>query len=106
MDDDRIELTKENLPKKNYGKFILKSSLAIECLEDLAGVDPDKEEIVDTMYDNLGKYRKLKQELAKEEEKLVNEILDVISMLGKENFAFYDDGYIEYIGDWQKRKDD
>ena len=50
------------------------------------------------MYDNLGKYRKLKQELAKEEEKLVNEIIDVISMLGKENFAFYDDGYIEYIG--------
>ncbi len=105
MDDDRIELTKENLPKKNYGKFILKGPLAVECFVDLVGVDQDKEETINTMYDNLGKYRKLKQELAKKEEKLVNEIMDVIFMLGKENFIFYNDGDIEHDC-YSTRKDD
>ena len=106
MEHEAIELTKENLPKENYGRFFLRSSLAIECLEDLAGIDPSNEELIDTMYDNLEKYRKLKKQLSIEEEKLVDEIIDVINILDKKNFAFYDDGYIEYIGDWQKGKDD
>lgn len=106
MEDEPIELTKKNLPKKNYSEFILRGPLAVECFVDLVGVDPAKEEVINTMYENLGKFRKLKNQLSIEEEKLVNEIIDVINMLGKENFAFYDDGYIEYIGDWQKRKND
>lgn len=104
--DDRIELTKENLPKRNYGRFILRGPLAVECFVDLVGVDPSKEEVVNTMYENLGKFRKLEKQLSIEEEKLVDEIIDVINILDKKNFAFYDDGYIEYIGDWQKGKDD
>lgn len=96
MEHEAIELTKENLPKENYGRFFLRSSLAIECLEELAGIDPSNEELVDTMYDNLEKYRKLKKQVSIEEEKLVNEIMDVIFMLGKDNFIFYNDGYIEH----------
>ena len=93
---NQLNLKKKIYQKKNYREFILRGPLAVECFVDLVGVNPTKEEVINTMYENLGKFRKLEKQVSIEEEKLVNEIIDVINMLGKENFIFYNDGYIEH----------
>ena len=95
----QIELTKENLSKENYGRFILKGSLAIECLEDLKGIDDaEKEKAVDNVDEKISHLYDLKGKLIVKRDEIVKEIIDIIYMLGIENFTFYNDGYIEYNG--------
>lgn len=84
------------IAKENYDKFIFKAPLAIEGYTDVNTINDENNNRVEKMYSDLKKYRNLNKKTIEDKEKLVNKILDIISLLGQDNFLIYDDGDIDY----------
>lgn len=77
------------IKKENYGKFILKGSLALEYYNDC---NKDYVESFNSYNKKLKEYRNNK--LSKEE--IVNELISVIETIGVNHFIIYDDGDVGY----------
>ncbi len=84
---------KISIKKKNYDKFIFKSSLALEFYFD---INKDNIYLYHNFNNNLKKYRKLEIKDDKSKENIVKELTTIIEKLGPENFTIYNDGDIEY----------
>ena len=79
--------------KENYGRFILKGSLALECYND---VDNKYENLYIDFNQKLGEYRKLAVKTDEDQEKIVNKLIATMEKMGIENFIIYDDGDVNY----------
>lgn len=89
-------MEKFNINETNYEKFIFKGSLAIEGYCDANSITNDVEKIINKMYFDLKEYRKKEDKTLADKEKIVNELINIIIMLGKNNFVIYEDGGVEY----------
>ena len=80
-------------------KLILSRQLAFESYQDDTGNNID---LLDKAYEDLAQFRKEKDKFSDSEKlRLSKEILEkfdnVLDIIGRENFIFYDDGDINYI---------
>lgn len=80
----------------NYDKFIFKVQLAIEGYCDFNNISLEKQKVIDDLYLKIKKYRELKTPTYDDKSKIVNEIINVINLIGIDNFIIYDDSDIEY----------
>jgi len=88
--------------KKNYDKFIFKGSLALESYLDVTN---DNIKLIEMFNKKLKNYRFNKNNKDEEKKIIVDSLLSLIKKIGEENFAIYDDGDIEYIGNNKKGVD-
>ncbi len=79
---------------KNYDKFILKGSLALEMYYDV-NINEDREKYI-IFNEKLSKYRSLKEKNLKDKENMVKYLVRFIENLGIDKFTLYDDGDVEY----------
>lgn len=82
------------ITSKNYDKFILKGSLALEMYYDV-NINEDREKYI-IFNDKLSKYRSLKEKNLKDKENMVEYLVRFIENLGIDKFTIYDDGDVEY----------
>lgn len=80
-------------------KLILSRQLAFESYQDDTGNNID---LLDKAYEDLAQFRKEKDKFSDSEKlRLSKEILEkldnVLDIIGKDNFIFYDDNTINYI---------
>lgn len=77
---------------------ILKISLALESYQDNVGENND---IIDKAFDIIGSLRERREFLTKKEQleetnKVLAKLNEVLDIVGREKFIFYDDGDINY----------
>ena len=87
---------KIKLQKKEYDKFVFKGLLAVECYDDANDIDDDKKTAIKKIYKKGNEYHELNRQLIKSRDTLVEDLLNLIEMLGEEKFTIYDDGDITY----------
>lgn len=81
------------LEKSNYGKFILKGSLAVEHYYEM---NDDNSDLFDDYNKKLKEYYALSVKDENSIENMFKELKALIIKLGEENFTFYEDGDILY----------
>lgn len=82
------------ITSKNYDKFILKGSLALEMYYDV-NINEDREKYI-IFNEKLSKYRSLRGKNLKDKENMVEYLVRFIENLGIDKFIIYDDGDVEY----------
>lgn len=95
---DKLVLLENNL------RQLLRLQLALESYEDDTGENP---QLLKEANLELKKFRETKQNLSSEEqinitEKIIEKYNQIIDIIGKDKFVFYNDGDINYI--WRGAK--
>ncbi len=81
-----------SLNEKNYDKFILKGSLAIEMYTVMNNLSNESEEKINNMYTEIKKYRELNKKTLEDKAKIVSLVFDLIDTIGVDKFVIYEDG--------------
>lgn len=91
------------LEKSNYGKFILKGSLAVEHYYEM---NDDNSDLLDDYNKKLKEYYALSVKDENSMENMFKELKVLIIKLGEENFTFYEDGDVLYNYNKVKKVDE
>lgn len=78
------------ITSKNYDKFILKGSLALEMYYDV-NINEDREKYI-IFNEKLSKYRSLQEKSLKDKENMVEYLVRFIENLETDKYTIYDDG--------------